>query len=72
MHDFLPSQVSIAVNCGCIVVAIIGALLISVDLARWNPQNDPFMRVRITTKTDSNTFISRSSHKYFHCDNIVY
>ncbi|XP_043973589.1 uncharacterized protein si:ch211-269k10.4 [Gambusia affinis] len=38
-------MVSIAVNCGCIVVAIIGAILISVDLARWNPQNDPFMRI---------------------------
>lgn len=50
MHDFLSLQVSFAVNCGCIVVAIIGAILISVDLARWKQENDPFLRVRVTPK----------------------
>ncbi|XP_054903815.1 uncharacterized protein si:ch211-269k10.4 [Poeciliopsis prolifica] len=40
-------MVSIAVNCGCIVVAVIGAVLISVDLARWNEQNEPFLRIEV-------------------------
>lgn len=39
------SQVSLATNCGCIVVAAIGAVLIVVDLAQW-PLNKEFLKVR--------------------------
>ncbi|KAM4569085.1 uncharacterized protein V3H82_013089 isoform 1-T2 [Fundulus diaphanus] len=39
--------VSLAVNCGCIVVAVVGAILISVDLGRWNTANDPFLRIEV-------------------------
>lgn len=39
------SQVSFAVNCGCIIMAVIGAALISVDLADWTQENEEPLRV---------------------------
>ncbi|XP_050931913.1 uncharacterized protein si:ch211-269k10.4 [Lates calcarifer] len=38
---------SFAVNCGCIIVAVIAALLISIDLAYWNYQNEPYLRMEV-------------------------
>lgn len=38
-------QVSLIVNCSCIVVAIIGILLISIDLAHWTPGRELFLQV---------------------------
>ncbi|XP_037310427.2 uncharacterized protein si:ch211-269k10.4 [Pungitius pungitius] len=39
--------VSLAVNCGCIIVAVVSACLISVDLAQWNSENDLHLRVEV-------------------------
>ncbi len=39
-------QVSFTVNCGCIIVAVFAACLISVDLARWSMDNEDHLRVR--------------------------
>lgn len=39
--------VSIMLNCGCIIVAVIGAILISVDLAQWNQENKQFLQVEV-------------------------
>lgn len=39
-------QVCLTVNGGCIIVAFLAVLLISVDLAKWDPQNEDHLRVR--------------------------
>ncbi|MEQ2239084.1 hypothetical protein ILYODFUR_000925 [Ilyodon furcidens] len=39
--------VSFAVNCGCIVFALIGAILISVDLSQWNTDNDLSLKIEV-------------------------
>uniref|UniRef100_UPI0037E8D158 uncharacterized protein n=1 Tax=Semicossyphus pulcher TaxID=241346 RepID=UPI0037E8D158 len=39
--------VSLMVNCGCIVVAVVAACLISVDLANWSALNDDHMRIEV-------------------------
>lgn len=54
-------QVSLAVNCGCIIVAVVSACLIGVDLAGvglafWPPADDQLWRVRQCEGYD----------KYFH------
>lgn len=41
--------VSLMVNCGCIIVAVVAACLISVDLAHWNPQNDQYLKMELLT-----------------------
>ncbi|KAM8871245.1 uncharacterized protein AB9W97_017656 isoform 1-T3 [Spinachia spinachia] len=38
---------SLALNCGCIIVAVVSACLISVDLAHWSPENDLHWRVEV-------------------------
>lgn len=38
---------SFSVNCGCIIVAVIAACLISVDLAHWSHENDQFLRMEV-------------------------
>ncbi|XP_059194614.1 uncharacterized protein si:ch211-269k10.4 [Centropristis striata] len=43
--EILP--VSFVVNCGCIIVAVISACLISVDLAHWVPDNDQYLRMEV-------------------------
>ncbi|XP_039475671.1 uncharacterized protein si:ch211-269k10.4 isoform X1 [Oreochromis aureus] len=37
-------SVCLTVNGGCIIVAVLAVLLISVDLARWDPQNEDHLR----------------------------
>ncbi|XP_037641061.1 uncharacterized protein si:ch211-269k10.4 [Sebastes umbrosus] len=39
--------VSLAVNCGCIIVAVVSACLIGVDLADWTPENDQLWRMEL-------------------------
>ncbi|XP_035862155.1 uncharacterized protein si:ch211-269k10.4 [Sander lucioperca] len=41
--------VSLVVNCGCIIVAVVSACLISVDLAHWseNNENDQHLRMEV-------------------------
>ncbi|XP_037533134.1 uncharacterized protein si:ch211-269k10.4 [Nematolebias whitei] len=39
--------VSFAVNCGCIVVSVIGAALIGVDLAHWTQQNKEPLKLEV-------------------------
>ncbi|XP_078109228.1 uncharacterized protein LOC144519732 [Sander vitreus] len=42
--------VSLAVNCGCIIVAVVSACLISVDLVHWsseNGENDQHLRMEV-------------------------
>nr|XP_040021378.1 uncharacterized protein si:ch211-269k10.4 [Gasterosteus aculeatus aculeatus] len=39
--------VSLTVNCGCIIVAVVSACLITVDLAYWNPKDDLLLRVEV-------------------------
>ncbi|XP_076593997.1 uncharacterized protein LOC143325020 [Chaetodon auriga] len=39
--------VSLVVNSGCIVVAVGAACLISVDLARWSPENEQHLRMEL-------------------------
>ncbi|KAM7420667.1 hypothetical protein PAMA_015070 [Pampus argenteus] len=43
-----PALLSVSrnINCGCIIVAAFATCLISIDLARWNPENDLHLRVR--------------------------
>ncbi|KAM6936495.1 uncharacterized protein PEZ65_006589 isoform 1-T2 [Lycodopsis pacificus] len=43
--ELLP--VSLMVNCGCIIVAVVSACLISVDLAYWSPENDQHLRIEV-------------------------
>ncbi|XP_041650012.1 uncharacterized protein si:ch211-269k10.4 [Cheilinus undulatus] len=40
-------QTSLRVNCGCIIVAVTAACLISVDLAQWNQQNDQHLKMEM-------------------------
>ncbi|XP_038125389.1 uncharacterized protein si:ch211-269k10.4 [Cyprinodon tularosa] len=40
-------NVSFAVNLGCIVVALFGAILTSVDLAQWQLGDDPFFKIEV-------------------------
>lgn len=46
-------QVSLVVNGGCIVVAVVSACLISVDLAYWSSDNDQVCRVRPCGEQDT-------------------
>ncbi|XP_051262787.1 uncharacterized protein si:ch211-269k10.4 isoform X2 [Dicentrarchus labrax] len=39
--------VSIMVNCGSIIMAVIACCLISVDLSYWNPENDQHMKMEL-------------------------
>ncbi|KAM4581148.1 uncharacterized protein PAE49_005773 [Odontesthes bonariensis] len=39
--------VSLGVNCGCIVVAVVAACLISVDLSHWASGNDDYLRIEV-------------------------
>ncbi|XP_045901715.1 uncharacterized protein si:ch211-269k10.4 [Micropterus dolomieu] len=39
--------VSLMVNCGCIIVAVVAACLISVDLAHWTQENDQHLRMEV-------------------------
>nr|XP_054591716.1 uncharacterized protein si:ch211-269k10.4 isoform X2 [Nothobranchius furzeri] len=39
--------VSFVLNCGCIIVGVIGAILISADVALWKTDNEPFMRMEV-------------------------
>ncbi|XP_073341877.1 uncharacterized protein [Pagrus major] len=39
--------VSLKVNCGCIIVAVVAACLISVDLAHWTEQQDQQWRMEL-------------------------
>lgn len=43
--ELLP--VSLGVNCGCIIVAVVSACLISVDLAHWHPTDDQHLRMEV-------------------------
>ncbi|KAK9513698.1 hypothetical protein VZT92_027211 [Zoarces viviparus] len=43
--ELLP--VSLMVNYGCIIVAVVSACLISVDLAHWSPENDQHLRIEM-------------------------
>lgn len=43
--ELLP--VSLMVNYGCIIVAVISACLISVDLTHWSPENDQHWKMEV-------------------------
>ncbi|CAJ1062107.1 uncharacterized protein si:ch211-269k10.4 [Xyrichtys novacula] len=43
--ELLP--VSLRVNCGCIIVAVVSACLICVDLANWNRQQEQHLRMEV-------------------------
>lgn len=38
---------SLAINYGCIVVAVVAACLISIDLADWNPENNEHLKMEV-------------------------
>ncbi|XP_035806509.2 uncharacterized protein si:ch211-269k10.4 [Amphiprion ocellaris] len=38
---------SLAINCGCIVVAVVAACLISIDLAKWQSENDEHLKMEV-------------------------
>lgn len=46
MSVWFMFQVSLAINCGCIIVAVLAACLISVDLALWIPQHHQEWKVK--------------------------
>ncbi|TDH11942.1 hypothetical protein EPR50_G00065560 [Perca flavescens] len=39
--------VSLVVNCGCIIVAVVSACLISVDLSQWSKENEQHLRMEL-------------------------
>lgn len=62
-------QVSLTVNCGCIIVAVVSACLITVDLAYWNREDDLLLRVRPCKKiqkklNSSNCLFSNRYYTY--------
>lgn len=52
------------VNGGCIIVAVIGACLISVDLAHWSRENEQHLRVRPHREYDK--IKTHFSNRYLH------
>ncbi|XP_051813033.1 uncharacterized protein si:ch211-269k10.4 [Acanthochromis polyacanthus] len=38
---------SLAINYGCIIVAVVAACLISVDLAHWKPENHEHLKIEV-------------------------
>ncbi|KAG7475689.1 hypothetical protein JOB18_035703 [Solea senegalensis] len=40
-------SLSLKVNCGCIIVAVLAACLIGVDLAGWNIENQYFLKMEL-------------------------
>ncbi|XP_040900419.1 uncharacterized protein si:ch211-269k10.4 [Toxotes jaculatrix] len=39
--------VSLRVNCGCIIVAVVAVCLISVDLSQWSSANEDFLKMEV-------------------------
>lgn len=46
MSVWLMLQVSLVINCGCIIVAVLAACLISVDLAHWTQERHQEWKVK--------------------------
>ncbi|CAK6960560.1 uncharacterized protein si:ch211-269k10.4 [Scomber scombrus] len=40
-------HVSLQVNCGCIIVAVVAACMITVDLVQWKTSNDLHLRIEV-------------------------